>query len=228
VYPGLGVFFSLRFLTGLSTALFGARDGLLLLAPACVAALLAAPAALRRAPAPVLQVGLVFAAMWAAAATHEGGAPGPPGRLLVPVAGLLAVPLAAGGVELRARLGFRWTALILALAGFAATAWFLADWQRTVDPWRHAFASPALDFSRHLPDAPAEGPVEMATRHWRDVWKGLLLFAGLAFWALRLATTEGAREPLGGLEAWRALAATHAAWWITLFAFGLGLAALHP
>lgn len=229
VYPGLGVFFSLRFLKGLSTALFGARDGLLILAPACTAALLATPAALRRAPGPVLQVGLVFAAMWAAAATHEGGAPGPPGRLLVPVAGLLAAPFAAGLVELRPRLSYRWTALVLVAAGLAATVWFLGDWQRTVDPARHAFASAAVDFTSHLPDAPvATAGVETATRHGRDVWKGLLLLLVLGFWALRLAATEGAREPLGELESWRALAKTHAAWWVTLVVLSVGLAALHP
>jgi hypothetical protein len=40
--------------------------------------------------------------------------------------------------------------------------------------------------------------------------------------------TEGAREPLGGLDAWRALASAHAAWWLTLLALELGLAGLHP
>jgi hypothetical protein len=228
VYPGLGVFFSLRFLKGLATALWGARDGLLVLAPACIAALLAVPVALRRAPLPVLQTGLVFAAMWAAAATHEGGAPGPPGRLLVPVAGLLALPFATGLVELRARLSYRWTALVLVAAGFAATAWFLGDWQRTVDPWRHAFASPLVNFTSQLPDAPVAGVVETSTRHWRDVLKGLLLLLVLGFWALRLALSDGAREPLGGLEAWRAIASAHAAWWATLLVVSLGLAVLHP
>ena len=85
-----------------------------------------------------------------------------------------------------------------------------------------------LRSTRHLPDAPTTAAVETATRHWRDVLKGLLLIAVLAFWALCLALTEGAREPLGGVEAWRALASAHAAWWVTLFAVGVGLAALHP
>ena len=226
VYSGLGVFLSLRFLKGLATALFGARDGLLLLAPACAAALLVAPAALRRAPGAVAQVGLVFAAMWAAAAAHEGGAPGPPGRLLVPVAGVLAAPLAAGLVELRTRLSVRWTAIVLVAAGVAGTAWFLGDWQRTVDPARHAFGDVAVDFTRHLPDAPVAAAV--ATRHWRDLLKGLLLLAVLGFWALYLAFTEGAREPLGELQAWRALARAHAAWWLTLLVTGVGLTVLHP
>src|SRR5438128_5254933 len=127
--------------TGIVNALFAARDGVLVMAPVLAAGLIAVPLLWRRDSATTVRLAAVFASLWISAAVHQGGAAGPPGRLLAPVAILLAAPLAVGLVELRSYLPFRWTVAALALVTVLISLAMLRDFRRVVNPYRGVFAS---------------------------------------------------------------------------------------
>jgi hypothetical protein len=222
VYAGPSAFLSPDMLSGLSTALFGARDGLLIIAPVLAAGILALPLLWRRERRTAIELGLVFASLWVAAAVHGGGAAGPPGRLMAPVGTLLAAPLAVGLVELPTR-AFRWTAAALLLVSLAVTMTMLTDWRRTVNPFRHMFAA-GEDFSRDLPDAPVDRPdVPASARRQRDVIAGALIAGSLGFWAFALSRRGGSAD-----SPWPELRNLHLAWWGSIVVLSAGLHALRP
>jgi urea transporter len=107
VYAGLGAILSPRLATGIVNALFAARDGLLVMAPVLIAAALALPISWRQSRRPTLALTAVFAAVWFVAAVHEGGAPGPPARLMAPAIPLLSVPVAIALRTLRPGVAYR-------------------------------------------------------------------------------------------------------------------------
>jgi hypothetical protein len=231
VYSGLGSFFSLRFVRGLAIGLFGALDGLFVMAPVAIAACLALPLAWRRSRRNVLELGLVFASLWLAAAVHGGGAPGPPARLMAPVAGLLAAPLAVGFVERGRYLPFRWSAVALILITGVITWTMLDDWRRPVKPYREMFPSAAVDFSRDLPGGSEEKQSEQA-RAVRDVGGSVVLALAIGFWAWRLTrhvTASTARDrPRESTPIWPLARDTHLGWWATLIALSVILSTLSP
>jgi hypothetical protein len=224
VYRGPAAFLSADMPGGLSTALFGARDGILVMAPVLVGGVLALPLLWRRRRRVLLPLGLLFASLWVAAAVHGGGAGGPPGRLMAPVATLLAAPLAVGLVELRTR-PYRWTVCGLLLVTLAITTTMLGDWRRTVNPYRRMFA-PATDFSSDLPDGPPVRPdVPLDARRNRNVAAGAVLTAALALWA-HVLTRRPERPPEP--DPWPDLVRVHLAWWTTLALLAFVLHALRP
>jgi hypothetical protein len=224
VYRGPAAFLSADMPGGLSTALFGARDGILVMAPVLVGGVLALPLLWRRRRRVLLPLGLLFASLWVSAAVHGGGAGGPPGRLMAPVATLLAVPLAVGLVDLRSR-PYRWSVGGLLLVTLAITMTMLGDWRRTVNPYRRMF-TPATDFSSDLPDGPPVRPdVPLDARRNRNVAAGAVLTAALALWA-HVLTRRPERPPEP--DPWPDLVRVHLAWWTTLALLAFVLHALRP
>lgn len=224
LYSGPAAFLRPLVVNGLVTGLFGARDGLFVMAPVLIAGVLGAGVAWRRDARAVSELALVFGSLWLAAAVHEGGAPGPPGRLLAPVAAVPAALLAVGLVELRRSAPYLLTAVTLAAVSAAISGGMLADWRRTVNPYRTAFAGPASDFAKDLPDGPgrASGGSTDADKS-RDRLRGLLLTALLAFWAWAFARpARQAPSAAGPIAAWCA------SFWGTLALAALGLSALGP
>jgi hypothetical protein len=214
VYRGPGDFLSVRLVGGLVNALFGPRDGVFVMAPVLLAAVLVLPRLWRRDRTTTLSLGALFASLWLVTALHGGGAPGPPARLLAPVVPLLAVPLAVGLAELRDHLPFRWTVAALLLASLAMSGAMLADWRRTVKPFRGVLSA-QTDFSADLPGGGVSGTASLASG-------GLLVLVG-AFWARRLSSVVP-RPGTAAAELWRQILAFHAAAWATIF---LSSAALH-
>ncbi len=212
VYRGPGDFLTTRVLGALATALFGSRDGIFVMAPVLAAATLALPRLWRRQRPAVLGLAALFGSLWMVAALHGGGAPGPPARLLAPVLPLFAVPLAVGLVELRGHLPFRWTLATLLLASLAMSGAMLADWRRTVKPFRGAL-SPATDFTADLPGTSLALSLASA---------GLLVLVG-ALWAWRLRR-DPIELPGSAVAAWRQILAFHSGAWATILAVS---AALH-
>jgi hypothetical protein len=193
VYSGASSLGAWKLLAGLAIGPFGHRDGLLVMAPVAAVALLALPVCWREQRRATLSLLLAFSALWLAAAVHEGGAPGPPGRLLAPVATLLAPLLARGLVARRACLPFRWTLGLAALVGASITLAQLGDWRLTVDPYRGLPA--AAELAVVLPDAPAAPDLPLHARRQRDALRGLVLASVLALSALgldRVAPDPGA------------------------------------
>jgi hypothetical protein len=229
VYTGPGAFLSPHTLRGVFITLFGAVDGLLVMAPALIAGALAVVWLFRRDPRRGAALAAVVAAVGAAAALHGGGAPGPPARLMAPVACVFGAALAVGLVSMRHWPPFRWTVFILALAGLSITVTMRADWRRAVSPYRRMFASPETDFSRLLPGLP--GPTREA-RLRPDIARGVALLAVVAFWAWRAGRAHDAdagHAPRSLVAArWTALRNTHLAFWATIAACTVVLSALGP
>lgn len=227
VYAGLGALVSLRLLTGFVNGLFAARDGLLVMAPITIAGALALPLIWRRDRRTTIALASVFAALWFVAAVHEGGAPGPPARLMSPAAPLLAIPLAIG-LENRRRLPFRWTAAALALITLSMTWSFRTDWLRTVNPYREIPAE--ANFAPDLPDGPRDlvaSPPE--ARRLPDLLRGLLLATTLAAWSAVLTRrSRDAPSPPSPEAPWPPIAKTHLAWWSTVGTLSVFLQTLGP
>jgi hypothetical protein len=227
VYAGLGSFVSVRLLTGFVNALFAAREGLFVMAPLALAGALAAPTLWRRNRDASLAIAAAFAAIWFVAAIHEGGAPGPPARLMTPAFTLLAVPLGIGVQELR-RLPFRWTAAALALITISLTWSFRTDWLRTTNPYRGL--PPEANFAPDLPDGPRDlqaSPPE--ARRLPDLLRGLLLAGALALWSTVLTRRPSDPSSSSGLlSPWPQIRNTHLAWWSTLAFLSLCLHSLNP
>lgn len=214
VYAGPADLLGLRVPVGLVVALFGYRDGLLVMAPAAALAFLALRAAWARGRAPWLALLALFAALWLPTAAHGGGAPGPPARLMAPALVLL-VPLLAMALPLvLARNAFRWTAAGLLVAGLALSLAQRGPWQRMADPWDGLFASPAEDFARLLPDAPpAAGQRTRPPVPALELLRGAVLAAVLLAWTAWLGRRPG---PPGDRAALREAAAWSAAAWATV------------
>jgi hypothetical protein len=216
VYTGAAALISPSTPTGLVNALFAARDGVIVMAPVLVAGLIALPLLWRRDSATAWRLAALFGSLWIAAAVHSGGAAGPPGRLMAPVAVLLAAPLAAGLVDLRSFLPFRWTAVGVALVTAAISLAMLRDFRRVVNPYRGVFASADVNFAQDLPDAVR--PPDHVPASWRtaaDLGRGCVLAAVIAFWAWRLARVRP--TPVDdAATAWRRIRDLHVGWWATI------------
>ncbi len=224
-YSGVGTFASPMIVNGLVTALFGARDGLLVMAPILIAGTLAAGVAWKHDRRSALELAVVFSSLWIAAAVHGGGAPGPPGRLMGPVACALAGFLALGLARSSRDTAYLLTTATLATLTLAITAGMLVDWRRTVNPYREMFPTQQTDFAKDLPDGPARPDGAPFEAHKsRDRWRGALLVGLLASCAWRFARQidESARP----LE-WR-LARWSLGLWSTIAAAAVGLSALGP
>jgi len=217
---GASSFLSPGIALGLLNALVSARDGLLVIAPVTIAGVLALPLLTREQPRIALTLAAVFGSLWLAAAVHDGGAPGTPGRLMAPVACVLAAPLALGLLRLGRSLPYRWTVALLVILTAVVTLTMLEDWRRAVNPYRQMF-TPETDFSRDLPPgSPAPDDAPLALRLGIAVARGSIPVVLVAFWAwvcLRLRPTDPQPEVL-----WRAIRDVHLAWWGTL-AVGSGL-----
>lgn len=230
IYAGPAAFLSADTLRGAFVALFGAVDGLLVMAPALIAGALAIVWVFRGDRRRGAALAAVVASLGAAAAIHGGGAPGPPGRLMAPVACVFGAALAVGLASLRGWPPFRWAAIVLTLAGLSVTVTMHADWRRAVSPYRRMFDSPATDFSRLLPGMPGAGRAE---RLRPDITRGAALAMILAFWAWRVGRASAFPRPAAHPSAartlrWRALRDTHLGFWATIAIGTLVLAALGP
>lgn len=211
VYAGPGDLLRLRVPVGLVVALFGYRDGLLVMAPAAALALVALPVAWARRRAASVALLLLVAALWLPTATHGGGAPGPPARLMAPALALLAPLLAVALCELLARRAFRLTAVALLAAGLALSLAQRAPWQRMIDPWEGLFSSPAEDFARLLPDAPpAAGQKARLPSAALELLRGVVLALPLLALAAWLGRRPGPATDRGAL--WEAAAWSVAVW----------------
>jgi hypothetical protein len=226
MYTGAGALLSSSTPTGLVNALFAARDGVVVMAPILIAGLIALPLLWRRDSATASRLAAVFGSLWVAAAVHSGGAAGPPGRLMAPVALLLAAPLAAGLVELRGSLAFRWSVVGLALVTAAISLAMLRDFRRVVNPYRGVFASADVNFAQDLPDAvrPPE-PVSAFWRTARGLVQGCVLAAVIGFWAWRFARSRPPTEA-DAATAWRQIRDLHVGWWATIASASVLLHAL--
>jgi hypothetical protein len=224
MYTGPEALLSSSMPTGLVNGLFAARDGVLVMAPVLAAGLIALPLLWRRDPGTAVRLGAVFASLWISAAVHSGGAAGPPGRLLAPVAVLLAAPLAVGLVELGSYLPFRWTVIALALVTAAMSLAMLRDFRRAVNPYRGVFASNDVNFAQDLPDAVrGSDHLSAVSRTARDLGRGVFLAAVVAFWAWVLSRARPGGEDDVAV-AWKRIRDLHLAWWATI---AIGSVALH-
>lgn len=224
VYRGPSAFFSPMLANGLVTALFGARDGLLVIAPLLLAGALAIGVSLSVERRLTLALLSVFGGLWLAAAVHEGGAPGPPGRLMAPVACVLAALLAIGLARRSQSLGYALTTAALAALTLTITFAMFEDWRRTNNPYREMFASPARDFAKDLPDGPGRPEAPYELNKSRDRWRGVVLFLVLGFWSWWFAhhPVDAALERDLVLRRWVA------AFWATLGLAAFALWALGP
>jgi hypothetical protein len=226
VYTGLADFLAPRMANGVVTALFGARDGLLVMAPVLAAGLMSLPLAWRRDRRAAGVLLVVFASLWAVAAVHEGGAPGPPGRLLAPVACVPAALLAVGLVSAGRDVRFCGTVAALAFVSLGLTAAMLRDWRRTVNPYR-GLSARAAGFSRDLPDGAWRDPAPDPRRRPRDLARGLVLLAALGLWARAVSRPRPAPGPDAAARA-RRLVVFGAEAWSTVVLVSLALSALGP
>jgi hypothetical protein len=181
---------------GLVTALFGARDGLLVMAPGLIGGVLAAVVCWRTDRRATLELGAVFGALWVAAAVHEGGAPGPPGRLMAPVACVLAAFLAVGLARLRSSAAYRLAVIALSALSISISVAMLRDWRRTVNPYREMFTVPQRDFAKDLPDGPGRAAAPLELHKSRDRLRGALLVSVLFGWAWLFARPPEGERPL--------------------------------
>jgi hypothetical protein len=228
IYSGPQAFLSMETIRGVLIAFFGAVDGLFVMAPAAIAGALAIVWLFRGDPRRGAALAAVVAAVAAAAAVHGGGAPGPPGRLMAPVACVFGAFLAVGLVSMRDWPPFRWAVIILTLAGLAMTGTMRADWRRSVSPYRRMFVSPETDFARLLPGMP--GPTRQE-RLRPDIARALALLAVAAFWAWRIGRAgrgRGAPDAAPATERWVHLRNTHLAFWATVAMGTVVLSALGP
>jgi len=226
-YPGAASFLSADTVRGAFITLFGAVDGLFMMAPVTIAGALAIVSLFRRDRRRAIALAAVVASVGAAAALHGGGGPGPPGRLMSPVACVFGVALAVGLAAMRHWPPFRWTVFMLTVAGLSITATMHADWRRAVSPYRRMFASPEVDFSRQLPGMVGMGPEE---RRRPDIGRSLALLGVVAFWIWRVGRAQARPYPspptIG--PRWAALRGTHLAFWATIAACTVMLSALGP
>ena len=222
IYAGPASFLSADTARGALMAFFGAVDGLFVMAPATIAGALAIVWVFRKGASVAWALVAIVAAVVVASAVHGGGAPGPPGRLMAPIACVFGAAIAVGLA--RGSLPFRWTVIVLALAGLGITATMHADWRRSVSPYRRMFATPEADFSRLLPGLPGPAPHE---RLRPDISRGLALLAITGFWAWWMGR---AKDDAHGTVAsrGRSLAGTHLAFWATIAAGTALLSALGP
>lgn len=212
VYSGPESLEPLKLAAGLAIGLFGHRDGLLVMAPIVVMAALALPPCWRESRRAALPLLLAFAALWTVAAVHEGGAPGPPGRLLAPVAPLAAALIARALLSRWRSLPFRWGLALAAIVGTGITLAQLGDWRLSVDPYREML-TPETDFAGVLPDAPATPELPVEARRQRDALRGLILAAVLGLAALGLDRFGARADPGNGwLLARRAIASVLVFW----------------
>jgi hypothetical protein len=216
-----------RLAAGLAVGPFGHRDGLLVMAPIVVVAALALPFCWRDSRRATLSLLLAFAALWTVASVHEGGAPGPPGRLLAPVAPLAAALIARALVARRRSLPFRWTLGLAAILGAGITLAQLADWRLTVDPYR-GLLTPETDFAAVLPDAPAPPGLPVEARRQRDALRGLLLAGVLALAALGLDRLGCGPDPTSGWALARRALSFVVGFWLVVSATGALLARAAP
>ncbi len=198
VYSGPDSLAPWKLAAGLATGPFGHRDGLLVMAPIVIIAALALPLCWRESRRVTLSLLLAAGALWTIASVHEGGAPGPPGRLLAPVAPLAAALIARALVARRRSLPFRWTFVFAALVGTGITLAQLGDWRLTVDPYRELL-TPETDFATVLPGAPESPELPLQARRQRDALRGLILAAVLGLAALGLDRFGSRQDPT---EAW--------------------------
>lgn len=222
IYQGPASFLRAKLLNGLVTAFFGARDGIFVMAPWLAGGALAALAALRRDSRRAQALLAVVTSVAIAAAAHEGGAPGPPGRLMAPVAPALAGLLAIGFPVLRRSIGFGLTIALFAWVSFSITLGMYDDQRRTVNPYRDVFSDAAHDFARDLPDGPGRRPASLALHKSRDLARGALLFGGLLFWAWCFGRGGAERAPARAAITWLVCL------WCSIAATGWGLTALGP
>ena len=231
IYSGPGAFLSAETLRGGLIAFFGGVDGLFVMAPASIAGALAMVWLFRGDRRRGAVLAAVVAAVSAAAAVHGGGAPGPPGRLMAPVACVFGAALAVGLASKRRWPPFRWTVFILALAGLSITVTMRTEWRRAVSPYRRMFDSPDKDFARLLPGMVGLNREE---RLRPDIARGLALLAATAFWAWRVGRADRVERVATGAPPppiatrWAALRNTHAAFWATIAACTVVLSALGP
>jgi hypothetical protein len=217
------------FASGLANGLFGSRDGVFLMVPVAAVAALGVPWLWRRDRSATVVVGALFASVWAAAALHGGGAPGPPARLLSPAAPLLAVPLSLALSRLRHLLGFRWSLAAAVLVSLAIITTMGSSWRRTVNPYRDLAG--AAEFRKDLPGAHADARGAAA-----DLARAGILLIGVGFWPWRfrpaaLAPTasapSGAEPPVRPrATALREAVAFQAVGWLTLALVAMALHAV--
>ncbi len=216
LYGGAPDFASPRVLSGAMTALFGSRDGLFVAAPVCLIAVLGAPRLWSRNRGALSALSIVAASVWLVSSLHGGGAGGPPGRLMAPVAALLVVPLAVSLAQLHAHLPFRWLLIATVLVSLVSVLAMRADWRRAVNPFR-GILTEATDFTRELP---SEGWSAAAAP--RTLLQGGVLLAALAFWTWRFrAARPGGDETASG--AGRQVLVLHAGAWATAVVVALAL-----
>ena len=184
LYGGAGDFASPAVLSGLMTALFGARDGLFVAAPVTLVAVLGLPRLWSRDRRAAIAVLLAGGSVWLVSSLIGGGAGGPPGRLMGPVTALFAVPLAVGLAELYGHLPFRWLLAATVLVSLVSVQAMRADWRRAVNPYRGVLTE-ATDFRRELPTEGRSGAAAP-----RSLAQAGVLLAALAFWTSRFRTAR--------------------------------------
>jgi len=220
LYGGASDFVSPRIVSGAMTALFGSRDGLFVAAPVSLIAVLCLPHLWSRDRRAAIALLLVGGSVWLVSSLL-GGAAGPPGRLMGPVAALLVVPLAFGLTELHGHLPFRWLLAAAVLLSLASVQAMRADWRRAVNPYRGVLTA-ATDFT---PELPSNGWSGVAAP--RSLAEGGVLLGALAFWTWRFR-----RARLGGDEtpaaAAREIVSVHAGAWATVAVVALMLHAMRP
>ncbi len=216
VWSGLSADITWRFVSGLGNALFGARDGIFVMVPVVSIAALGVPWLWRgdREAAQVLAA--LSASVWFSAALHGGGAPGPPGRLLAPLAPLFAVPLAVAARRLGCLLAFRWSLAAAVIVSLAVAAAMGNNPRRTVNPYRRLVG--AADFVRDLPAGRAT-PIAAAA----DLTRTGLLLTVVGFWARRFSRKDDLASPASPtgrasrvLAVWRRAVAFQAGAWLTV------------
>jgi hypothetical protein len=224
VWSGASGGLAWRIVGGLGSALFGARDGLFIMAPVVAVAALGLPPLWRRDQRGTLALLALLASVWWTAALHGGGAPGPPGRLLSPAVPLFAVPLAVAVRELRGVLAFRWGLTAAVLVSLAVVASMGANPRRTVNPFRGLTGE--ADLRRDLP-AGRSDPAGATV----DLMRAGLLLAVVGFWARRFnrmarasPRDSPARAGGGATTEWEEAVAFQVGTWLTL---GLTSTALH-
>ena len=226
VYAGPGGFSVEDLASGLVNGVFAGRDGLLVMAPVLVAGALAIPAVVRRSRPVAGLLALVFATMWATAATHGGGAPGPPARLMTPVALVLAVPIAVAFVDWRGARPWRWLFTALALVSLTISLAMVREWRLTVSPYRALDA--AENVSRDLPDAPSrQGLASPHRLHMADLGRAAVLVLVLALGA---AALDRSAPRIGGGDGdpWPPIRNLHLAAWAAVVVLSVVLHAIGP
>lgn len=198
-YTGAPNPWSMRYASGAVKALFGARDGLFVFAPALVGGWIAMGRSWSRDRRATVELIALFGVVWLTSAVHEGASLGSPARLLYPVAFVPALFLADALFERGSNPTLRLTTALLLAVTLAITATGWTDWRRVINPWKNMFDSPAADFERSLP-----GNAFTEDSYAADLRRGIILVLMIHSLA----------------EAWRRRRRTSPAAW------GVGLAAV--